>query len=334
MKRAVLVASLAVLLMPSLASAHALNPALLEIHERGDGAGADVLWKLPAVLGDIPNLRPVLPEPCRATTPPAVTPVSFGTTERWTTDCGPGGLAGKTITIAGESDLPIEILVRLSLADGRAFTAVLRGAERSVDVPASGEPRTGVASYLGLGVRHILGGFDHLLFVLGLLLLVRGRWRLLLGTITAFTLAHSLTLSLAVLGVVHVPPRAVEAVIALSILLLAVELAHLDDAEPTLTVRFPWAVAFTFGLLHGFGFAGALTELGLPPADVPMALLLFNVGVELGQLMFVAALLVLMRLARGARVKSVGRRLAPYAIGSVAAFLCIDRIVRIVALWS
>jgi hydrogenase/urease accessory protein HupE len=183
-------------------------------------------------------------------------------------------------------------------------------------------------SYIGLGVEHILLGIDHLLFVLGLLLIVRGR-RLLVKTITAFTLAHSITLGAAVMGFVHVPQAPVEGVIALSILFLAAELSRRGKGERGLTERYPWVVAFVFGCLHGFSFAGALTEVGLPATDIPLALLMFNGGVEIGQLMFVAGCLALSRLARpvlGATA-SWPPKAAAYGIGSISAFWLVERVV-------
>ena len=179
-----------------------------------------------------------------------------------------------------------------------------------------------------LGIEHILGGFDHLLFVLGLLLIVRST-RLLIKTITAFTLAHSVTLAMATLGFVHVPQAPVEAVIALSIIFLASELAKQHRGETGLTTRAPWIVALTFGLLHGFGFAGALTEVGLPQSDIPLALLFFNVGVEVGQLMFVAGVLCVTWMIKKMKFRwPVWVEHAPaYAIGSLAAFWFIQRTV-------
>jgi hypothetical protein len=177
-------------------------------------------------------------------------------------------------------------------------------------------PATG---YLRLGVEHILGGFDHLLFVLALFLLVRRR---LLLTLTAFTLAHSLSLALAAQGVLSVAPAPVEAAIALSILCLAVELSREGSS---LTKEKPWLVAFAFGLLHGLGFAGALGEIGLPRGQIVPALVCFNLGVELGQVMFVGALAMITRLIR------VERKWPAYAIGAISVFLCLDRLARF---WS
>ena len=179
------------------------------------------------------------------------------------------------------------------------------------------------------GVEHILFGFDHLLFVLALILIVRST-RTVLLTVTAFTVAHSITLSLATLGVVHVPGPPVEACIALSILLVASEIARMQSAEPSLTASRPWAVAFPFGLLHGLGFASALIDIGLPQRDVPFALFAFNVGVEVGQLAFIAAVLGLIHLAKRLPIPTAGeyrlRTGTSYAIGTVAAFWFVDRL--------
>ena len=194
----------------------------------------------------------------------------------------------------------------------------------------SGSLADAARRYLTLGVEHILLGIDHLLFVLGLLLIVRGRWSLV-KTITAFTAAHSLTLALATFGLVALPARTIDALIALSILFLAVEILHARQGRIGLTHRFPWLVAFAFGLLHGLGFAGALTAAGLPAAEIPLALLFFNLGVELGQLMFVAATLSLRWAARtlGLGWPAWAEPLPAYAIGTLASFWFMERLVAI-----
>jgi hydrogenase/urease accessory protein HupE len=182
-------------------------------------------------------------------------------------------------------------------------------------------------TYLTLGIEHILTGIDHLLFVLGLLILARERWRLL-ATVTAFTVAHSITLALATLGMVHVPQRPVEAAIALSIVFVAVEILREREGRGGFAARSPWIVAFGFGLLHGFGFAGALSEVGLPAHHIPLALLFFNIGVEIGQLLFIGAVLGLIRLAQRLRARSTGwlELVPPYAIGTVATFWVFERV--------
>jgi hydrogenase/urease accessory protein HupE len=186
----------------------------------------------------------------------------------------------------------------------------------------------GVAGlYLQLGVEHILTGIDHLLFVLALLIITGPTWQLV-KTITAFTVAHSITLAAATLGFVHVPSRPVEASIALSIVFVASEIVHLRHGRVGLAARMPWIVAFTFGLLHGFGFAGALSEVGLPQGHIPIALLFFNVGVEIGQLLFVGAVLTVVAGARRARIPYPrwAELIPPYAIGTIAMFWVIQRV--------
>ena len=205
----------------------------------------------------------------------------------------PGGLAGKTFTVNGLAQTQTDVLLRVDYLDGTASNQRLTPDAPTVTIPERPSALEVVSTYTALGIEHILLGIDHLLFVLALLLLVNGVGRLV-ATVTAFTLAHSVTLGAATLGFVHVPPAPVEAVIALSILFLASELARRSLAATSvdaanLTARFPWVVAFAFGLLHGFGFAGALSEVGMPAAAVPLALLFFNVGVEIGQLAFIAA---------------------------------------------
>ena len=217
-------------------------------------------------------------------------------------------------------------------ADGSTARQFFAGTGAAIEVPlaalhaGSGSLRNTALRYLGLGIEHILLGVDHLLFVLGLLLLVRGSWTLI-KTITAFTLAHSITLALATLGVVEVPSPPVDAAIALSIVFLGAEILRARQGRPGLAARAPWVVAFAFGLLHGLGFAGALSQLGLPPGEVPQALLFFNVGVEIGQLMFVPTFLALVWALRALQVSwpRWSEPLPAYAIGTVAAFWFIER---------
>jgi hydrogenase/urease accessory protein HupE len=205
----------------------------------------------------------------------------------------------------------------------------VRPSQPWVDIATSRSALQVATAYLMHGVEHILFGYDHLLFVLALILIVR-RGRVLLITVTAFTVAHSITLSLATLGLVHVPGPPVEATIALSILLLACELLRSDRGQASLTAQWPWLVAFSFGLLHGFGFASALTEIGLPQGDIPLALFAFNVGVEAGQLIFIAAVLGALRCAQWitfpALVERHARSVATYAIGITAAYWFIERL--------
>jgi len=316
----------ALLLWSASGAAHESRPAYLQIDETQPGQ-YDVLWKRPAQ-GDLTlGLAPVWPEACRDSVPRAAQAAPGALTERRLIDCGEAGLVGQRIAIAGLAMTLTDVLVRIQFLDGRMQTNLVKPAAPSLLVEGRRPTLEIAAEYLRMGVEHILFGIDHLLFVLGLVLIVRGAG-LLVKTITAFTVAHSLTLAMATLGFVHAPQAPVEAVIALSILFLASELARQQRGESGLTARLPWLVAFSFGLLHGFGFAGALAAVGLPPTDIPLALLMFNVGVEIGQLLFVATVLVLLWVGR--RVVAYRPRwLEPapaYAIGSLAAFWLIERV--------
>jgi len=245
---------------------------------------------------------------------------------RWTVDCGPQGLVGRDVAVEGLGPVRIDVLVRIALPDGRVVNRVLRADDPRLTVPARASRPAVVASYGRLGITHILSGPDHLLFVLGLLLLVP-RARPLLKTITAFTLGHSITLSLVALDVVRVPSAPVELLIAVSVLVLAVELARDASLAPDPLRRNPWWMACVFGLLHGMGFAGALAEVGLPQAEIPLALFAFNVGIEIGQIVFVAvagAALVALR-PRLADASAAWLRAPAYGIGTCAAFWCFER---------
>lgn len=274
----ILLIAIVFVFLPVTSQAHKLQPAFLELSEQGAGV-FNVLWKGPLVGNKPMQIYPRLPDSCRNVTEPVHNPTASAFIERRLIDCGDGGLVGQTIKIAGLSATQTDTLLRVELTDGQVLTTVLRPDEPSYQIPAAPSKVEVASSYLLLGVEHILGGFDHLLFILGLLLIVRSTM-LLVKTITAFTLAHSVTLGMASLGFVTVPQTPVEAVIALSILFLATELSKQQKGEVGLTAGAPWLVALSFGLLHGFGFAGALTEIGLPQTDIPLALLFFNVGVE------------------------------------------------------
>jgi hydrogenase/urease accessory protein HupE len=251
-------------------------------------------------------------------------------TERWRVQRA-GGLVGQTIRIEGLPGGVTDVVVRVERADGSTQVERLAPERPAFRVKAPAGTREIAWSYLVLGVEHILGGTDHLLFVLALLLIVRGRRRIL-ATITAFTIGHSLTLFAATLGWVHVPGPPVEAAIALSIVFVAAEVVHGVRGQHGVTARVPWVVACTFGLLHGFGFAGALAEVGLPQTAIPIALLMFNVGVELGQLLFVAGVLTALAFWRQVPVRippGFADRLAfvpAYSIGVLAMFWVFERI--------
>jgi hydrogenase/urease accessory protein HupE len=324
--RAALLAGLACAgLAPAGAQAHRLAPALLELAEREAGR-VEVRFKLPAEQPAGAALRPQLPPPCVAEGEPVVSPEGTGLVARWSERCGAQGLVGTRIGIAGLAESGSNALLRVELADGRRLRAVLHAGAPSFVVPER-ERRLDVArDYLRLGVEHILTGFDHLLFVFGLVLLVRGR-RALVYTVTAFTLGHSVTLSLAALGFVRFPSAWIEVVIAGTILLLAAELARSDPDPQGAMRRAPWRVAGGFGLLHGVGFAGALAEVGLPEAEIPLALLCFNLGIEVGQLAFVAAVLAAGWLCRAPLARAPGwlPRVPVTAMGVLAAYWCLER---------
>jgi hydrogenase/urease accessory protein HupE len=260
---------------------------------------------------------------------PVVSELTDSLLERRWIDAGPNGLAGERIEFAGLQLSITDVLVRVQMRDGTVSTTLVRSSRPWIEIAAAPGLLTVAGAYVLHGIEHILFGFDHLLFVLALILIVPNR-RVLLWTITAFTIAHSITLSLATLGVVHVPGPPVEAMIALSILLLACEIVRMQQGQISLTSRWPWIVAFSFGLLHGFGFAGALTDIGLPQGDIPLALFSFNVGVEIGQLMFIGvvlgALACLRRVSIPARIAQGALPVASYAIGSTAAFWFFERL--------
>jgi hydrogenase/urease accessory protein HupE len=335
-----LLAGLMFLVLPvAPAMAHGFQTAYLDLQEQPSGL-VDVVWKTPSSLsfGDegmtTPMaIRPSFPPQCEAVKLPQVMKTPTANVTRWTLNCGEQGLADETITFPGLVESFVEVLLRVQWANGRSQTTMLPTGQESFRVPEKVTVFAVGQTYLKLGVEHIFSGIDHLLFVLGLVLIVGPSWRLV-KTITAFTLAHSITLGAATLGWVHIPQAPIEAVIALSILFLASELAHQQMGQPGLTERYPWLVALTFGLLHGFGFAGALAEVGLPPQDIPPALLFFNIGVEVGQLAFVFAVLTLQvgikRLTAGHQPRWLAW-VPAYGIGTMASFWCFQ---RIVAFWS
>ncbi|MEO6340102.1 MAG: HupE/UreJ family protein [Caulobacteraceae bacterium] len=308
--------------------AHEVRPAYLEIRETPQAV--DITWKQP-VAGDM--ALPIIPHLSsgwleRPTRSQALTETSLIHTWRISGPHAP--LAGQTLTVEGLDRSITDALVQVDFVNGDTTTHVVRpDAPRLVIRPSEGAGAP-VLDYLRLGITHIWLGFDHLLYVFGLVLLAP-QWRRLLATVTAFTVAHSLTLAAAVFRVVVVSPPAVEAVIALSIVYVAAELVRVRRGEPSLASRAPWIVAFIFGLLHGLGFASALREVGLPAGQVPMALLLFNVGIEAGQLVFVALVLAsLWLLARSRKLSGAFLRGAPYLVGSLGAFWMIQRLATIV----
>ena len=332
MIRAALILALLAALLPGRVAAHALEPGYLELTHFG-GTEWSVTWRKPQVRGQPMAIDAVLPETCAPRRGPAPAFDGRAFVAGWVADC-PEGLGGGTIAIEGLEATRTDVLVRYTLAGEAApQTRRLTPDAPAFAVPPPLGPLARFADYFRLGVDHILSGLDHLLFVFALLLLIR-RAGPLLAAITSFTVAHSVSLGLATFGWIVVPAPPVEAVVALSIVVLAAELAQPPGQGLRLTERFPWTVAFLFGLLHGLGFARALLELGLPEGDVPLALLAFNLGVEAGQLMFIAAVLAaglfLARLLRGgAPILAPGSpslRLTAYAIGTLASVWMIDRV--------
>ncbi|MFT5412692.1 MAG: hydrogenase/urease accessory protein HupE [Verrucomicrobiales bacterium] len=308
---------------------HALQPGFLELRLIDKNLYA-VVWKTPATGGRPMAITAQLPESCDLRTPGQPIWDGAAYVARWTTSCS-GGLEGGVIHIDGLDQTSTDVLVRFDFADGVSEARRLTARDPSFTVPTEPSSLEVVRTYFLLGVEHILLGIDHLAFVLALLLLVTGVRRVI-ATVTAFTLAHSFTLAVAALGFVHMPGPPVEAVIALSILFVASEIIQNRRGKPALTAQYPWVVAFTFGLLHGLGFAGALTEIGLPQQSIPLALLFFNVGVEAGQLLFIVSVFAVIALAHQfMRRINVPRPtwtwlVPPYAIGGVAAFWVIQRI--------
>jgi hydrogenase/urease accessory protein HupE len=309
---------------PEIACGHEVRPGYLELRQIGTETWS-VLWKVPAQGEMRLSIHPQFPEMCAPASEPTASQIIGAFTERTTMVCK-GGLIGRAIGIDGLSATITDALVRSVRADGSVQVARLTPSAPAFVFEGTLGSLQVARAYTSLGVEHILGGIDHLLFVLGLLLIVRSRW-LLVKAITAFTVAHSVTLGAATLDWVHVPQPPVEAVIALSILFLASELAKQRHGHRGLIEHYPWIVAFTFGLLHGFGFAGALREVGLPENEIPFALLTFNVGVEIGQLLFVGTVLLALAALRRLflRVPAWIHATPAYGIGTMAACWWLQR---------
>jgi hydrogenase/urease accessory protein HupE len=312
------------------ARADEFKPAYLQLTQLGPET-YEVLWKIPAIDESTTlKVRPEFPDGSRELVPVRSTFARGVTVQRWRMRV-PDGLDGKAVGFTNLSATRIDVLARLVRLDGTVqLERILPSRPRFVGRPSLGRLEV-VRTYTVLGIEHILGGFDHLLYVLGMLILVNG-WRRIVATMSAFTATHSLTLTAAALGWVHVAQPPVEACIALSILFVAREIVQAHRGRPGMTTRWPWAVSFTFGLMHGFGFAAALAEVGLPQSSIPIALLFFNVGVEIGQLLFVGAVVAL--IGAGWRVAQSLRlpqplwlwRLPSYAIGGLASFWLVQRV--------
>ena len=314
------------------ANAHALEPGYLDLRQLTPETW-QVFWRKPDVQGAPMAIEARLPPICAPDQGLAPTSDGAAWVSGWVADCS-SGLVGGQIAIVGLSAQRTDVLLRLQPLDQAPTTVRL-----TPDVPTHlvlAEPTTGEVflSYLMLGFEHIIEGWDHLLFVFALMVLIRDPWSLV-KAITAFTIAHSITLALAASGHLSVPGPPVEAAIALSIVFLAVEILKHEDRRSRLSERFPWIISFSFGLLHGLGFAGALTEIGLPQGDIPAALLAFNLGVEAGQLFFVGVVLSLFCLARAAipdpvrslrRAHSLASGMTGYGVGALATFWLVQRV--------
>jgi hydrogenase/urease accessory protein HupE len=316
----------ALLLAASIASAHEARPAYLEIKETTPGQFS-VLWRTPVLAGMRLPIVLRFPDDVKNLRDPSVQELADSFLERRWIDAGPNGLAGKRIQFPGLQATITDVLVRVEMLDGRKWTAIIHPSQPWVEIAASQTWMEVTGTYLVQGIRHILFGADHMLFVLGLLLIVKERW-MLLKTVTAFTVAHSITLAIATLGYVEVPVLPLNAAIALSILFLGPEIVRSWRGETSLTIRHPWVVAFAFGLLHGFGFASALTSAGLPRQELPLALVSFNVGVELGQLGFIALIVALERAFHILEVRwpRWAQALPGYTVGSLGAFWTVQRL--------
>lgn len=309
------------------AHADVFRPAYLQLQQL-DRETYDVKWRVPALDAQTTlRVKPVFPPGTLEISPRHAVFTGGALTQRWRVRV-PGGLEGKPITFTGLAATNLDVLVRVERADRTEQLARILTMSPSFTLRQSPGAFEVVRTYTVLGIGHILTGVDHLLFVLALVMIVPDRRRLIV-TITAFTIAHSISLALATLQIVHVPGPPVEATIALSIVFVAAEILRLRHGHEGLAVRKPWVIAFSFGLLHGLGFAGALAEVGLPQNSIPLALLCFNVGVEIGQLLFIGAVLGAVALYKRVLPRALDPRwtvVAPaYAIGAIASYWVIQR---------
>lgn len=317
---------LIILMVVPSTGAHEARPAYLEIKEIAPGQYS-ILWRTPVLAGMRLPIALRLPDDLRNLREPSVEELADSLVERRWVNAGQNGLDGKRVEFPGLQVTITDVIVRVELLDGRSWTSIVRPSQPWLVITRAPGRLSVARAYVLLGIEHILTGADHLLFVSGLLLLVSGVRRLLL-TVSAFTLSHTITLTLATLGFVHVPPAPVEAVIALSILFVAYEVLRKGENPQGLAQRKPWLVAFSFGLLHGLGFAGGLSAAGLPTGHIPLALGFFSAGVEIGHFSFVACALALIASVRHwtARLPAWSSRIPPYAIGGVSAYWLIARV--------
>jgi hypothetical protein len=314
--------------------AHEIRPAYLKITELNDKIDYSMVWKQPLREGLPVPIEPVFPSVCQEVSRSLGENTGLALVKRWQMNCGVDGLQDQTISISGLDNNLADVFVEITFLSGQSQTTILKPGNSSLIVDRGAGP--GSSSYFWMGIEHLLLGFDHILFVIGLVLLVRTPMNIV-KVVTSFTIAHSLTLALATFGLVQLSQTSIEAVIALSIVFLAVELLNVGqrrghaltavENNSSIMMRHPWAITFIFGLLHGFGFAGALTEIGLPQDAAVLALLLFNVGVEVGQLLIVSGMLVLLFVARYIHVGkySMLEKFPAYGIGTMAVFWFLER---------
>ncbi len=308
-------------------SAHESQPGTLELRQV-DKDRYEVMWRAPIYYGGPHPARLELPEHWKTVVEPTMRLLADSQVFRSVVIVGSQGLEGSIIRFPGLENTITDVFVRLNRLDGTTMTAVVRPSKPYAQLRGERTWYITAGEYIGLGFHHILQGIDHLLFVLGLMLIVKGRMTLL-KTITAFTVAHSITLAIATLGYASAPLPPLNAAIALSILFLGPEIVRSWRGETSLTISYPWVVAFLFGLLHGFGFASGLSTTGMPKAELPLALLFFNVGVELGQLVFVFTALALVRSFKVLEVRwpRWAEALPGYTVGSLGAYWTIQRTV-------
>ena len=313
-------------LASSSAAAHEVRPAYLEIKEVARGR-YDVLWRTPVLSGMRLPVVLKLPEDVRTVRPAAVQELTDSLVERRTIATSPDGLSGRRIEFRGLEATITDVLVRTEMADGRSATTVVRPSQPWLEIGASRGGESVMTVYVARGIRHIAFGVEHLLLVLGLVLIVKDRWMLLLKTVTAFALAHSITLVLATFGWVNVPALPLNAAIALSVLFLGPEIVRSWRGETSLTIERPWIAALLFGSLLGFGFASALNSAGLPRAELPLALLSFNLGLEIGQVAFVLLIVLLQHFLQQLEIRWPRwvEALPAYMVGSLGAFWTMQR---------
>lgn len=351
--KCVAVAVIIQVMIASVASAHEIRPAYLKLTEFASGfsektpnstdlileptsekIGYEVVWKEPLRSGQRLNISPGFPVDCYEVGRSLGENTNVALINRWKINCDAPGLQAKRVVVHGLDSTMVDVFVEIKFSNGAVQSAILKPGSSLLIVDNRGKDST-MSSYLMLGIEHLLQGFDHILFIVGLVLLVRTPLNLF-KVVTSFTVAHSMTLALATFGIVKLSQASVEAVIALSIMFLAIELLDdqaVDKRENSATTklrimrRYPWMITFIFGLLHGFGFAGALSEIGLPQEAAGVALLFFNIGVEVGQLIIVASMLALLAVFNRIKLTLplLVTRLPVYGIGSLAAFWFIER---------